>query len=254
MLSPGRNSPIRLGLLTGTLAACLLPAAQSGAAETAVVCQGRELARGTVATIVDGRSFLLSDGREVKLAAIEVPAGARARAALAELMAGRDVTLHGRSESDRYGRLVAFATVSGSETPIQYALLAKGQARFAGLAEDKDCRAGLLRQENTARAGKLGLWADPVYAIRRSETPAAIERGRFAVVEGRVLSVRESGATIYVNFGRRWSEDFTVTIARRNHQAFVAAGLEPKSLAGRDIRVRGFVEERGGPLIEAAHK
>jgi hypothetical protein len=31
-----------------------------------------------------------------------------------------------------------------------------------------------------------------------------------------VLSVRESGATIYVNFGRRWTEDFTVTILKRN--------------------------------------
>jgi hypothetical protein len=54
------------------------------------------------------------------------------------------------------------------------------------------------------------------------------EQGRFALVEGRVLSVRESGATIYVNFGRRWTEDFTVTIL-----------------------VRGWIEERGGPWIEA---
>ena len=66
-----------------------------------------------------------------------------------------------------------------------------------------------------------------------------------------MLSVRESGGTIYVNFGRRWSEDFTVTIAKRNERAFTAAGLEPKSLAGRRIRVRGWIEERGGPWIEA---
>ena len=115
--------------------------------------------------------------------------------------------------------------------------------------------AALLRQERTARAARLGLWADPVYAIRPSEVPAAIQsqQGRFAIVEGKVLSVRESGATIYVNFGRRWSEDFTVTIAKRNERAFAAAGLEPKSLAGRNVRVRGWVEERGGPLIEAAY-
>ena len=55
-----------------------------------------------------------------------------------------------------------------------------------------------------------------------------------------------------MNFGRRWSEDFTVTIAKRNERAFSAAGLEPKSLAGRRVRIRGWIEERGGPWVEAA--
>jgi hypothetical protein len=82
-------------------------------------------------------------------------------------------------------------------------------------------------------------------------TDVLAEQGRFALVEGRVLSVRESGATIYVNFGRRWTEDFTVTILKRNERNFTVAGLEPKKLAGRQIRVRGWIEERGGPWIEA---
>jgi DNA/RNA endonuclease YhcR with UshA esterase domain len=76
-------------------------------------------------------------------------------------------------------------------------------------------------------------------------------RGRFAIVEGKVVSVRESGATIYVNFGRRWDEDFTVTISKRNERLFAGSGLMPKSLTGRRVRIRGVVEERGGPWIEA---
>jgi hypothetical protein len=70
-------------------------------------------------------------------------------------------------------------------------------------------------------------------------TPADVlaERGRFALVEGKVVSVRESGATIYVNFGRRWTEDFTATILKRNERSFT--GLEPKRLAGRRVLVRG---------------
>jgi len=66
------------------------------------------------------------------------------------------------------------------------------------------------------------------------------------------VSVRESGGTIYVNFGQRWSEDFTVTILKRNERLFTAAGLEPRKLAGRRVMVRGWLEERGGPWIEAA--
>jgi hypothetical protein len=56
-----------------------------------------------------------------------------------------------------------------------------------------------------------------------------------------------------VNFGRRWTEDFTVTILKRNERKFAAAGLEPKRLSGKRVRVRGWIEERGGPWIEATH-
>jgi len=110
----------------------------------------------------------------------------------------------------------------------------------------------LLRGETLARKAKLGLWGSSYYDLLNADNPTDVlaEQGRFALVEGRVLSVRESGATIYVNFGRRWTEDFTVTILKRNERNFTAAGLEPKKLAGRQIRVRGWIEERGGPWIE----
>jgi hypothetical protein len=112
----------------------------------------------------------------------------------------------------------------------------------------------LLSRENTARPAKLGLWASSYYDSLDADNPADVlaEQGHFALVEGKVVSVRESGATIYVNFGRRWSKDFTVTILKRNARNFTAAGLEPKTLAGRRVRVRGWIEERGGPWIEAA--
>jgi DNA/RNA endonuclease YhcR with UshA esterase domain len=89
----------------------------------------------------------------------------------------------------------------------------------------------------------------------KAEDPAEVlkDRGRFALVEGKVLSVRESGGTIYVNFGRRWTEDFTVTALKRSERTFADAGLELKKLEGRRVRIRGTVEERGGPWIEAMH-
>jgi len=78
------------------------------------------------------------------------------------------------------------------------------------------------------------------------------ELGRFALVTGKVLSVNESGGLVYLNFGRRWTESFTVTLAKRNQRMFTAAGLDPTKLAGREIEVRGWIEERGGPAIEAS--
>ncbi len=83
--------------------------------------------------------------------------------------------------------------------------------------------------------------------LLNAETPSDVlaHRGRFALVEGKVVSVRESGSTIYLNFGRRWSEDFAVTILKRNERNFAAAGLDVKGLEGRRVLVRGFIEARG---------
>ena len=112
----------------------------------------------------------------------------------------------------------------------------------------------MLTTETAARAAKRGLWADPNFAPLPADhvTELAAERGHFVLVEGKVLSVRESGGTIYLNFARRWSQDFSVTIVRRHARAFAAAGIEPKALEGRRIRVRGWIEQRSGPIIEAA--
>ena len=75
------------------------------------------------------------------------------------------------------------------------------------------------------------MWGEPGYAVRAAGDGVALksQHGRFSVAEGRVVSVRDSGGTIYVNFGRRWSEALTVTILKRHERSFTAAGLEPKT-------------------------
>ena len=216
------------------------------------------LARGTAARVIDGRTFALDDGREVRLAGIEVSDNAAARSALADLVVGDDVMLR-RADiaADRYGRLVAFAYAvrDGDEIFAQGEMLAAGLARVGDRAGPKTCAAALFEREKTARGAKLGLWADSAYEVLDAGAAADVAawRGRFAVVAGTVVSVRESGSTIYVNFGRRFTEDFTVTIQKRNERSFATAGVDVKSLAGRRVRVRGFVEERYGssPSIEA---
>ena len=199
----------------------------------------------------------LDDGRVVRLAGIELAENARF-APDARFAPTGEVVLKrlGALETDRYGRLVAhvFVGQNGAERWLQAELVRAGQARVSARVGDKACAQALLRDEQAARAAKLGLWAEPYYVINKAEDPATVlkSRGAFALVEGKVESVRESGGTIWVNFGRRWSEDFTVTIAKRNERMFSAAGLDPKSLSGRRVRIRGWIEERGGPWVEAA--
>ncbi len=98
---------------------------------------------------------------------------------------------------------------------------------------------------------KQGIWGN-ASAIKNAESPGDILAGigRFMVVEGRVLSVRQAGATTYLNFGRNWTRGFAVTIPKRMIATFEAAGISLKSLENQKIRVRGWVEARGGPRIE----
>ena len=140
----------------------------------------------------------------------------------------------------------------GLEASVQQGMLALGLARVAGSVGGRACAAALWAREQVARVAGLGLWADSAYAVRSAEDPAAVLRlrGALALVEGKVVSVRESGGTIYVNFGRRWSEDFTVTVPKRSERAFAAAGMNVRQLERRTVRVRGWVEERGGPWID----
>jgi endonuclease YncB( thermonuclease family) len=220
----------------------------------AAPCMFEPQGEGRVAAVIDARTFRLDDGREVRLAGI-VPAvadGANAIAVLSAIISGRDVTLRGDDDTpDRYGRQPAFAFLAGSETPVQNELLRRGEALVSTEVTDKDCAAGLVAAEAEARRAKNGTWADPA-AIKNAESPGDILAGigRFTVVEGKVLSVRQAGAITYLNFGRNWTRDFAVTISRRMMPAFEAAGLLPKSLENRRIRVRGYVEARSGPRIE----
>jgi endonuclease YncB( thermonuclease family) len=242
--------------LTGAVVAAIAGPAQADSGRCSPTAAGTGLVQG----VVDGRSLRLSDGREVRLLGVEIPdrpeQAQAATSALSALVQGRTVTLAQLDEqTDRYGRLPALVYLSPSaETSVQQGLIAQGQARVAARVGDRACALLLLEAERTARAAGLGLWADPQYVIKPAGNPGQIMAGRgtFTVVEGQVLLVRESGGTIYMNFGRRWSEDFTATIAKRNERKFAAAGVPLKDLARRHVRVRGFVEERGGPWIEVA--
>jgi len=231
----------------------------SAAAEGAPVagCRFALAGTGTVTAVKGGRSFVLDDGREVRLAALEVPSSPEAQAALQAIVAGRAVELRQQAAAtDRYGRLVAHVYLFGEGNPrsVGHDLLAQGHARVAAPIGDKACAAELLAAEQAARAAQRGLWSDPKHGIVAAESLAdlAAGRGRFTLVEGRAVSVRESGGTIYVNFGRRWSQALTVTILKRHERMFTAAGIAPKALENRRVRVRGWLDERSGPRIEVA--
>jgi endonuclease YncB( thermonuclease family) len=140
-------------------------------ARTASACSGETIARGSASRIVDGRGFVMDDGREVRLAAIEVPplplpqesgaapGGVAAKDALAALLAGSGIMLKQAEQqiSDRYGRVAAYAfTVrDGVEHLAQADLVAAGVPRVAARAGSRACVVELLTRENAARQPSL---------------------------------------------------------------------------------------------------
>jgi endonuclease YncB( thermonuclease family) len=243
-----------VGFAAAALPCILLLAALGAGPADAAGCNFEAQGEGRVAEVIDARSFRLDDGREVRLAGIEPVVTDRARrsAALSAIIAGHEVKMSGEDDTpDRYGRQPAFVFLGTSGDLVQAQLLALGQALASGSVTDKDCAAVLNAAEAQARRAKLGTWADPT-AIKNAESPGDILTGigRFTLVEGKVLSVREAGATTYLNFGRNWTRGFAVTISRRMIAAFGAAGIVLKSLENKRIRVRGWVEAHTGPRIE----
>jgi hypothetical protein len=54
---------------------------------------------------------------------------------------------------------------------------------------------------------------------------------------------------IFLDFGRNFRRDFTVMVPQEVADTMAAAGTVPDALVGRRVRVRGVIEESGGPAI-----
>jgi hypothetical protein len=91
-----------------------------------------------------------------------------------------------------------------------------------------------------ARAQALGLLGDPRYFPEPANDPAGDHWRNGAVSRwSRARSCRraKSGDMMDADFGQCRSEDFTVTILKRNARQFMATGLA--FAAGRRVLVRG---------------
>jgi len=209
----------------------------------------------------DGATIRLVDGRELRIAGViaandldgDAEAVRRATAALDALVAGKRLALHGKLDTkDRYGRIVAQVALAEAPRWIAAELVAAGMLRVAPEAGEPACADALQTHERSARAAKLGFWAEPGFAVQDAQAIEALSgaRGRFAVVEGSVLRVGESGGRIFLDFGRRYTQDFTIVVPRAAQSAFQAAGIDLKAMRGKRVRVRGVLYSFGGPAIE----
>jgi micrococcal nuclease len=181
-----------------------------------------------------------------------------ARAALADLLVGRNVELaFAERRSDRWGRLLAHVFIVGAAERewVQGHLLRHGNARVDPVPDALACLSELLAHERAGMRADLGLWRNPAYRIRWADAPQRLMRLRntFQLVEGRVRKVAVTRARVYLNFGDDWRTDFTAGASRRAPPFAGATLAALQRLEGRRVRVRGWIERRNGPYVEMFH-
>lgn len=184
----------------------------------------------------------------------EWPLAREAKAALEAILLKRPVKLfYGGARMDRHGRLLAHL-IGSDGTWAQGEMLRRGMARVYTFPDNRERAAEMYKLEAGARRAKLGIWADPFYAVRTTD-PEALARDidTFQVIEGRVVDAADVRGVIYLNFGANWRTDFTIRLDRKAVRLFKRAGLGPDSYKGRQVRVRGWLKDWNGPMIEVSH-
>ncbi len=200
----------------------------------------------TADTIISGDEIGLKDGRVVRLDGIKA-ASPDAKAFLESTILGHTLTLHDASD-DRYGRIAATVTLQEQSLSVEEMMLRAGLALVYPATGDADRLDALMKQEQSARTERRGLWATQTDT---QATDAAVLEGKYGFVTGTVAKAVRVKTKLSLDFGTEGHTSFTIAIAPHNLRAFKKQGLDPLSWQGQKLRVRGWVtrDKNGIPTL-----
>ena len=254
---------LRLALFTASLVAG--PACVAHAQEAEKPCTAAAPQKARLVSVDERLELTLENGLRLRLSGVEppraTPANPRlaldARDKLQALLVGREIAYAPLAQApDRWGRMEANVLAPiGTDSPqlnLAEIIIDAGLARAQPEPGARACISLLLRREAAARAERLGLWADPAYAIIPGvNRDGFVNRGgEILVVEGLVVGFGETRFRTYLNFGPIRTVDFAVTLRPPALKLFETAGLHPRDLEGKRVRVRGQLDTRFGPQID----
>lgn len=215
----------------------------------------------TATDTLGGARFTTSDGLTIKLALLKAPEfweasseytswphAVEAKRHLMSTLRGQAVQLFCEGQTtNRLGEVVAHVLMPDGSW-LQYALVRDGHVFvFPGPTRRRGLEA-LYKAELEARSDKKGLWIyrnlQPV-----SATSNSVKAGWFQIVDGVVVDAAKVRDTIFLNFGPDWRTDFTVEIPKLTARYFDRFGLDPLSLEGQHIEVRGWIDFKSGPRL-----
>jgi micrococcal nuclease len=170
-------------------------------------------------------------------------------AALGVMRSAGPLSYAGTGASDRYERIPAQLFAGGKW--VQGELLRMGLARVHIEPRDTPCARSLFAAEEEGRKTRAGHWGDGTFDVLSAD---GLQRrgGTFQIVEGKVESTAIIRGRAFINFGPDYRTDFTVTIAPSDMGAFRRAKFDIRALAGKRVRVRGFIDFYNGPEMDVA--
>jgi endonuclease YncB( thermonuclease family) len=205
--------------------------------------------------IDDNGDLKLAKAGLVRIRDVRLPeTGPERERALGRLRAhvGADFAIRSNGRRDRWNRLEAqLHAPTDPEIDLATDLVSAGLALVDPAAAPVLCRTDLLAIEDKARQEGLGVWQleryKPASVAEVSRLLARV--GEFALIEGRIRSVGERQGRTYLNFGSDWSHDVTVILPKKAWLRLIDSGLSAAALRGRVVRIRGLVENAGGPAL-----
>lgn len=227
---------------------------------------------GHLRSVLDGDTLYLDNGMKVRLSAIQAPKlplgregfeswplGEESRDTLRGLAKDKTLQLYyGGARRDRYDRALAqiftLDDKGAKGTWLQEEMVRLGMARVYTWPDTFQDSEKLYAAEIKARDAKRGIWNNDYYRIRRPDPDLlAQDIDSYQIVQGIVTSTADVRGQIYLNFGANYKTDFTIAIAKRDRKRFEKSGLDPLSLEGATVRVRGWIELSNGPMIWLDH-
>lgn len=215
---------------------------------------------GLVATVLDGDTLILTDGRRVRLLGIDAPEiahrnqaseplGEKARLFLKSHAEGKRVQLrYDMQRQDRYDRILAHVYLDDGQN-LNTLLLQQGlaYARFEWpnmkFAED------YYAIEKRARNQRHGIWSLPAFQVKPLENLEAL-RNHFVRLRGQPVRIETSRRYYHLLFG----DKLRVAVKNSRLELFRKAGIDLDNLLRKTIVLRGWLGRRKGmPYLELSH-
>lgn len=211
--------------------------------------------------VIDATSLLEESGQIYALTGIDIPndndTAPKTQKRVIELTEGKKCTLY-QTRSDKVGRInrmnhiLGHLTCGKDDIWIQATLIAEGLARVRTTPENKEQYLKMLELEKSARDKKLGLWSIPMNTVL-TPTTASQNINNFVIVEGQIYATAQNKESIFLNFTSDWKTDFSIGIPAKLRKDFSKLRIDPMSLKGKTVRVRGWMRSYNGPYIELDH-
>ncbi|HYD16947.1 MAG TPA: thermonuclease family protein [Patescibacteria group bacterium] len=220
------------------------------------------VAVGTVKEILKTTLIRFEDGKVYSLINVRIPVvyDGKALDYMKSHYVGKKVGVYQRNFpgvmlNDRYGNLAGHIVTENNEW-MQADLVLQGLAWVDSTPRNRDLVRKLYSYETIARNQRKGFWAAPAFMVKNATSILDKSMNSFQVVEDIVKSAKGVQDKYYFNYGENPAKDFTFIMEQTLGNNFVDEEnhvFTPWRWKDHRIRVRGWVKDNSGPMIEVTH-